>query len=91
VIGQPAAGDFLRQRIRRVLAIDDALGHPSLVLGGRCGAFANDPTRAARDFRQPLETDFADAFGEIVFAITDWSPERRFLGPFREVFAPESS
>jgi uncharacterized protein (TIGR02452 family) len=30
-IGQPEAGDLLRQRIRRVLAIARALGHPSLV------------------------------------------------------------
>ena len=91
VIGQPEAGDLLRQRIRRVLAIAQALGHPSLVLGAwGCGAFANDPARTARDFRQALETDFAGAFSEIVFAITDWSPERRFLGPFRDVFAADS-
>ena len=25
-------------------------------------------------------------FADVVFAITDWSPERRFLGPFRDVF-----
>ena len=24
---------------------------------------------------------------QLVFAITDWSPEGRFLGPFRDVFA----
>ena len=34
-----------------------------------------------------LETEFCGAFTEIVFAITDWSPERKFLGPFREAFA----
>jgi uncharacterized protein (TIGR02452 family) len=89
-VGQPEAGDLLRQRIRRVLAIARAFGHPSLVLGAwGCGAFVNDPARTARDFRQPLETAFAGVFVEIVFAITDWSPERRFLGPFREVFAAD--
>jgi len=73
-----------------VLAIARALDHPVLVLGAwGCGAFANDPARTARDFRQSLETDFAGAFGEIVFAITDWSPERRSLGPFREIFAAD--
>jgi uncharacterized protein (TIGR02452 family) len=61
----------------------------SLVLGAwGCGAFGNDIHRTARDFRQALENEFSGAFSDIVFAITDWSPERRFLGPFREVFAP---
>ena len=26
---------------------------------------------------------FALAFDEVVFAIADWSPERKVLGPFR--------
>ena len=36
-----------------------------------------------------LEEDMRDieANPEIVFAITDWSPERKFLGPFRDVFS----
>ncbi|WP_200334784.1 hypothetical protein [Thiocystis violacea] len=65
----------------------------ALALAGAwgCGAFANDPVRTARDFRQALETDFAGAFSEIVFAIADWSPQRRFLGPFREVFAADGA
>jgi len=25
---------------------------------------------------------FARAFSVVVFAVTDWSPERRFIGPF---------
>jgi len=71
-----------------VLAIARSYGHAVLVLGAwGCGAFANDPRRTVRDFRQVLEYDFRGAFAHIVFAITDWSPERRFLGPFREVFA----
>ncbi|MBP1715376.1 MAG: hypothetical protein H6Q42_3579 [Deltaproteobacteria bacterium] len=51
-----------------------------------CGAFGYDPWRTAFDFRQALENEFNGAFFDIVFAIADWSPERRFLGPFREVF-----
>jgi hypothetical protein len=39
------------------------------------------------DFRQALENKFSGVFSDIVFAITDWSPERRFLGPFRKVFS----
>jgi uncharacterized protein (TIGR02452 family) len=86
-IGQPEAGDLLQKRIHRVLAIARAYGHSGLVLGAwGCGAFANDPHRTAIDFQEALETDFSGAFRDIVFAITDWSPERRFLGPFRDVF-----
>jgi hypothetical protein len=33
-----------------------------------------------------LWSEFAGAFSQVVFAITDWSAERRFLGPFRDVF-----
>jgi uncharacterized protein (TIGR02452 family) len=87
VIGQPQAGDLLQKRIHRVLAIARSYGHPVLVLGAwGCGAFANDPHRTAMDFRQALENDYSGAFSDIVFAITDWSPERKFLGPFRAVF-----
>jgi len=88
VIGRLRAGDLLQKRIRRVLAIAQSYGHSVLVLGAwGCGAFANDPHRTALDFRGALENDYAGAFSDIVFAITDWSPERRFLGPFRDVFA----
>jgi len=89
-IGQPQAGDLLRRRIHRVLAIARSYGHSALVLGAwGCGAFGNDAHRTAIDFRHALENDFSGAFTDVVFAITDWSPERRFLGPFREAFAPE--
>ena len=87
-IGQPQAGNLLQKRIHRVLAIAGAYGYDALVLGAwGCGAFANDPRRTAADFRQALENAFSGAFSEVVFAITDWSPERKFLGPFRDVFA----
>jgi uncharacterized protein (TIGR02452 family) len=86
-IGQPAARDLLRKRIHRVLEIARAYRHTALVLGAwGCGAFGNDAQSTARDFRQALEDDFSGAFADVVFAITDWSPERRFLGPFRDVF-----
>ena len=88
VVGQPHSGDLLQRRIGRVLAIALAYGHSALVLGAwGCGAFGNDPHRTAMDFRLALENNFNGAFSEIVFAVTDWSPERRFLGPFRDVFA----
>lgn len=89
-IGQPEAGVLLQRRIHRVLAIARAYRHSALVLGAwGCGAFGNDAHRTAADFRHALESDFSGAFADIVFAITDWSPERKFLGPFRDVFAPD--
>ena len=90
-IGQPESGDLLQSRILRVLAVASAFGYDALVLGAwGCGAFGNDPARTASDFRAALETEFAGHFSDVVFAITDWSPERRTLGPFREVFAAKS-
>jgi uncharacterized protein (TIGR02452 family) len=87
-IGQPRSGDLLERRIRRLLGVACAFAFDTLVLGAwGCGAFANDPARTARDFGAALETEFTGAFREVVFAIADWSPDRRFLGPFRDVFS----
>ncbi len=87
-VGQPKAGDLLQRRILRVLAIARAYEYVTLVLGAwGCGAFENDSRCTATDFRSALENDFRGVFFEVVFAITDWSPERRFLGPFRDAFA----
>lgn len=86
-IGQPRSGDLLQQRIARVLAVAAAYGYDTLVLGAwGCGAFGNDPERTARDFRAALEGPAGHAFRHVVFAIADWSAERRFLGPFARVF-----
>jgi uncharacterized protein (TIGR02452 family) len=63
-------------------------GTLTLVLGAwGCGAFGNHARRTARDFRAALEQHFEGVFDEIVFAISDWSPERRFLGPFRDAWS----
>lgn len=87
-IGQPESRNLLRRRIHRVLTVARAFGHQVLVLGAwGCGAFGNDPQSTAADFRDCLENKFSGSFSVVVFAITDWSPERRFLGPFREVFS----
>jgi uncharacterized protein (TIGR02452 family) len=87
-IGQPQSGNLLQKRIHRVLAIARAYGYTTLVLGAwGCGAFGNDPQRTASDFRHALENEYSGAFSDVVFAIADWSPERRFLGPFRDVFS----
>lgn len=83
-IGRERSEKLLRERIHRVLAIAEAYGHTTLVLGAwGCGAFGNDPESTARDFVSALEIEFRGAFSDIIFAIVDWSSERRFLGPFR--------
>ena len=86
-VGQPLAGDLLQLRIHRVLAVARSFGYEALVLGAwGCGAFRGDSERTARDFRSALEGEFDGAFSDVVFAITDWSAERRFLRPFARVF-----
>ena len=91
MLDQPESGDLLQQRIHRVLNIARSYGYTALILGAwGCGAFRNDSSRTARDFRTALETEFDGVFSDIIFAITDWSPERRFLRPFCNVFAAQS-
>ena len=51
-----------------------------------CGAFGIETAVMAGIFYELLTGTFAGAFQEIVFAITDWSEEQRFIGPFRQVF-----
>ncbi|QEG41602.1 hypothetical protein UC8_36270 [Roseimaritima ulvae] len=87
-VGLGRSGELLRRRIQRVLEIARAFQYDTLVLGAwGCGAFGNDPTRTAADFRRLLETEFSGDFSDVTFAITDWSPDRKTLGPFRDVFA----
>lgn len=87
IIGQPKSRNLLKKRIHRVLSIATSLGYSSLVLGAwGCGAFSNDPHRTAIDFREAIEGEFRGAFSDIAFAITDWSENRKYLGPFRDVF-----
>ena len=81
------SADLLEQRIHRVLAVARAYGHTSLVLGAwGCGAFGNDPRRTALGFHDALAGPFGGAFSDVVLAIADWSPERRYLRPFADVF-----
>lgn len=82
-IGQPEAGELMRQRIQRILAVARAFGYRALVLGAwGCGAYGNDIERTAKDFAAALAGDFLGAFADVVFAIPDWSTERRSLAPF---------
>jgi uncharacterized protein (TIGR02452 family) len=80
-VGREDAARLLRVRIHRVLAIARAWNYDTLILGAwGCGAFGNDPKQTALDFRRALEGEFRKVFSEVIFAIADWSRERRFLG-----------
>ncbi|MGB5198045.1 MAG: TIGR02452 family protein [Candidatus Deferrimicrobium sp.] len=75
------------RRILKVLAVAERHGHKSLVLGAwGCGAFGNDGNDIARLFRKALEENFRGAFEHVLFAITDWSEDERYIGPFKRVF-----
>ena len=74
-------------RILKVLAVAERHGHKSLVLGAwGCGAFGNDGDEIANLFAQALEENFCNVFEHIVFAITDWSENNKFIGPFMKRF-----
>lgn len=75
-------------RLLKVLAVAEKHGHDTLVLGAwGCGAFGNSGDVIAGLFHQALTQNFQGAFSRIVFAITDWSEEQRFIGPFARAFA----
>jgi uncharacterized protein (TIGR02452 family) len=72
------------QRILKVLAIGILHGHDSIILGAwGCGAFGNDPNEIAALFERALRENFKGAYRRVVFAILDWSDEKRFIGPFQ--------
>lgn len=77
----------MSERVDRVLAIAAHHGHRDVVLGAwGCGVFGNSTETMAALFGQALEGRFAGVFERAVFAIVDWSEERRFIGPFRRRF-----
>jgi uncharacterized protein (TIGR02452 family) len=74
-------------RILKVLSVGLLHGHDSIVLGAwGCGAFGNDSSETARLFKDSLEKNFNGAYRQVIFAILDWSPEKRFIGPFERYF-----
>jgi uncharacterized protein (TIGR02452 family) len=76
------------RRILKVLAVGVHHAHGSIVLGAwGCGAFGNDSSEIASLFRKALEENFKGAYGQVIFAIVDWSQEKRLLGPFQRIFA----
>ncbi len=77
----------MADRIEKVLTVASLHGHEALVLGAwGCGVFGNDSREVAELFERALATGFRGVFTRIVFAILDWSDERRFIGPFQALF-----
>ncbi len=79
--------EVMRKRIDRILKVAHKHNCDNLVLGAwGCGAFENDGTLISRLFYNALTTRFAGVFDQVVFAITDWSDDDLFIGPFRRQF-----
>ena len=79
-------------RTNKVLAVAAAHDVRRLILGAwGCGAFGLDGDMMAQIFRDALLVPFRDVFDEVVFAITDWSPEKRFISPFQRAFSVHES
>lgn len=84
---RPAIRAAMARRIERVLAIAAAHDHAHMILGAwGCGVFGNDPREIASLFHSALNGPFREVFAGVVFAILDRSSERRFIGPFEQVF-----
>jgi uncharacterized protein (TIGR02452 family) len=72
-------------RIEKLLSVAVIHRHRRLILGAwGCGVFKNDPAQVVRWFYDHLTENpaFQGVFENVVFAVTDWSEERRFIGPF---------
>jgi uncharacterized protein (TIGR02452 family) len=74
-------------RILKVLSAGLVHGHDAIVLGAwGCGAFGNDGHLIAGLFHKALVENFAGAYTRVIFAIVDWSEDRKFISPFEDVF-----
>lgn len=75
-----------RRRTGKLLALAEAKGHRTLVLGAwGCGVFANDPVMASDAFGTWLESSrFQGSFDRVVFAVYDPHPQKPSHTPFAE-------
>jgi uncharacterized protein (TIGR02452 family) len=79
--------EVMRKRIARMLSIAALHTPDALILGAwGCGAFGNDTKEIAGLFNDALSGEYSGVFDTIVFAITDWSEESKFIGPFQHLF-----
>ena len=81
---------IFKERIAKILAIAQAYGYKSLVLGAwGCGGCKNDPSTVAFAFFQLLTNDFDGVFEAVHFAIADNSDDGRNIEPFKDFFCKE--
>lgn len=84
---RPQIREAMRERIDKVLTIAAVHGHEAVVLGAwGCGVFGNDSQEVAELFHSALAGRFEGVFERVIFAVLDWSEERRFIGPFQRLF-----
>ncbi|MBA3885557.1 MAG: TIGR02452 family protein [Acidobacteria bacterium] len=80
----------MTRRTARMLSVAAHHGVRRFILGAwGCGAFGLDPAMMAGIFRDALQGPFRGVFDEVTFAITDWSPDQRTIGPFQLAFERE--
>jgi len=78
---------IMTKRISRVLEVFRNVEATHLVLGAwGCGAFGCDPIDIDQIFAKALNNQYDGVFDFISFAIADWSPGPRNLGPFVSAF-----
>ena len=81
-------GPVMLKRMSKLLRVAALQHHDSLVLGAwGCGAFGNDGQLIARLFRETFQSEVRGIFTRVVFSITDWSADLKFIGPFKTIFA----
>ena len=84
----PEVRAVMMKRTAKVLSVAANHDVRRFILGAwGCGAFGLDPEMMAGMFHDALAGPFRGVFDEVVFAVLDWSPEERFIGPFRRAFA----
>lgn len=75
--------EAMRIWIAKVLSVAALHQSNSLVLGAwGCGAFGNRSEEMADLFHTVLTGEFQTVFCRTIFANTDWSEDKRFIGPF---------
>ena len=73
----------MKKRILKLLSVAHTHKHTVLVLGAwGCGAFGNDGNVIAGLFKRAFQENYRGVFDRVIFAITDWSPDNRYIGPF---------
>ncbi len=78
----------LRERAGKILAVAEAEGHRSLLLGAwGCGVFKNDPAMVADAFGAWLASDrFTGSFDHVTFAVLDNTQGKNTIRSFEDRF-----